>query len=440
MISVKKLDFEFEEEQKKQEEKKEEKKEEKEEKEKREEEKKEEEEETKEDNSSENNEDMDQDNIDQKDQGHVENQENNKSQNDSENSGQEDEESQENSEGSENQKYGEEYKEAQKDSGENDNEDIEYEEENDNESNECEEDSENQEYGEECGKNEDYKEGEENKDSKCDENNEEDKDYEEGCEEECGENEEYEEESENSEYEEYNEEDNYPGEYNTEEVVKIGDSTKFNSTRFWRVIENLMEDKTKYDSDTLCGIYFFDAKKAIKRTIFRKPLSSAYSVKERESVVLVLDDSGSMDWWVQNLSILANLAFSRSDVELYLAPNGEIKRKRVKNTWKYINKHPDFQGRTIIYVGDYDGAMFPVTYSKNNRVIWICPETRYLEPYEHDWAEPYISKRHEFSGIFIRAYTLDEMLYYLSKVHPYITKVVYDPHEKEFLNGGEYDD
>jgi hypothetical protein len=66
-----------------------------------------------------------------------------------------------------------------------------------------------------------------------------------------------------------------------------------------------------------------------------------------------------------------------------------------------------------VYVGDYDGADTPIMLSWFNDVIWICPEERYRRFRSHDWVhydESY------FKGVFIRAWTLQEMFQGLAKV------------------------
>ena len=229
---------------------------------------------------------------------------------------------------------------------------------------------------------------------------------------------------------EEDEEQAYSYVYNTYEAFELsgrGHVSNLLSTAFWRAIENMMEEKLRYEADR-CDVLFFDARRAIRRMILARPPSYAFAPREREAIVLILDNSGSMDWWAKNLNIIASLAFEREDVEVYIAPNGEIKHKREKHGWVRVSR-PSFEGRTIIYVGDYDGAELPVRLSRNNRVIWVCPETRYVEPEEHGWAAPHIQRRDEFRGVFIRAWTLEEMIHYLSRVHPYTTKAVFDPHE-----------
>jgi len=200
------------------------------------------------------------------------------------------------------------------------------------------------------------------------------------------------------------------GVYNTQQVVDvinaINVSSKYYQTEFYRFIELIAEEKTRtFDP---MGSEEYNVKKLMFRQYERKPLSSYKMSRVRESVVILLDNSGSMRWWSNNLQILANLAMQRNDVEVYLAPNGHIE---VMIYPKYqLVDHDDvmkrLRNRKIIYVGDFDGADTPIILSWYNDVIWVCPEERYIRFLEHDWVHYDESK---FKGAFLRVFTLQEL-------------------------------
>jgi len=200
------------------------------------------------------------------------------------------------------------------------------------------------------------------------------------------------------------------GTYNTQQVVDvinaINVSSKYYQTEFWRFIEMIAEERTRaFDP---MGSEEYNVKKLMFRQYERKPLSSYKMSRVRESVVIILDNSGSMQWWTDNLQILADLAMQRNDVEIYLAPNGYVEEmiypKRQQVNHDEVMKR--LRNRKIIYVGDFDGADTPIELSWYNDVIWICPEERYLNFLDHDWVH-YDESR--FKGAFLRVFTLGEM-------------------------------
>jgi len=218
-----------------------------------------------------------------------------------------------------------------------------------------------------------------------------------------------EDEDEESEGEEVDEQAQ-SGTYNTQQVVDVinavSASSKYYQTEFWRLIELIAEEKTRtYDP---IGSEEYNIKKLMFRPYEKKPLSSYKMSRVRESVVILLDNSGSMEWWAGNLQILADLAMQRNDVEVYLAPNGHIE-EMLYPKYQLVN-HDDvikrLRNRKIIYVGDFDGADTPIILSWYNDVIWICPEERYLNFLEHDWVHYDESK---FKGAFLRVFTLQEL-------------------------------
>jgi len=214
----------------------------------------------------------------------------------------------------------------------------------------------------------------------------------------------------NGEDEEDTNEQAQSGVYNTRQVVDVinavSASSKYYQTEFWRFIELIAEEKTRtFDP---MGSEEYNIRKLMFRQFEKKPLSSYKMSRVRESVVILLDNSGSMQWWASNLQVLAELAMQRNDVEVYLAPNGHIEEmiypKRQLVNHDEIMKR--LRNRKIIYVGDFDGADTPIELSWYNDVIWICPEERYIRFLEHDWVH---YDEGEFRGAFLRVFTLGEM-------------------------------
>ena len=224
--------------------------------------------------------------------------------------------------------------------------------------------------------------------------------------------------------------------YNTHQVVdfqQFHENRKFYATEFYRFIEYFAEEKTKlYDHRSAEEI---NIKKLMFRPFERRPLSYYKQTRIRDNVVLILDNSGSMDWWAHNLQMLASIALARNDILVYVAPNGYIEERLLSN---YRRRHvvhdtvlKTLTGRRIIYVGDFDGADTPIQLSWSNDVIWICPETRYRKFKSHDWVN--YDEKH-FKGVFIRAWNIHEMFEGLKKVTRFYNLWI------DFHEGDCYDD
>jgi hypothetical protein len=214
------------------------------------------------------------------------------------------------------------------------------------------------------------------------------------------------------------------GDYNTAQVVDVKtkglrrSDLKRLQTEFYRILEMLAEEKTKYFDPSLVGGLVkaeYNVKKMALRRYEGKPPTKYKAPRVREAVVLVLDNSGSMAIWADMLRAMAELAAKRRDVEVYLAPNGYVEEQIAPVRRKV--SHDDFMkkmaGRKIIYVGDFDGANTPIELSWRNEVIWIAPEGRYKLFLSHSWVKYDESK---YKGAFIRTFTIDDTMKALKKV------------------------
>jgi len=213
------------------------------------------------------------------------------------------------------------------------------------------------------------------------------------------------------------------GVFNTAQVVDVARGSQKSDlrrlqTEFYRLLEMLAEEKTKQFDPSLVGGLVkaeYDVKKMALRRYEGKPPTKYKAPRVRESVVLVLDNSGSMVEWANMLRAMAELAAKRRDVEVYLAPNGYVEEQIAPVRRKV--KHDDFMkkmsGRKVIYVGDFDGANTPIELSWRNEVIWIAPEGRYKRFLAHSWVKYDESK---YKGAFIRAFNIDDVMKSLKKV------------------------
>jgi len=211
-----------------------------------------------------------------------------------------------------------------------------------------------------------------------------------------------------------------PGGYNADQVVELEgeegglppEELRRLQTEFYRLIEMIAEEKTKQFDPSLAGSLVkaeYDVKRMALRRFEGKPPTYYKMPRVRESVVLILDNSGSMAPYANMLRALADVAARRRDVEIYIAPNGHVEEE-LAPAERPVN-HDEFMrktaGRKIIYVGDFDGANTPIELSWKNDVIWIAPEARYRRFLSHNWVRYGEDK---YRGTFIRAFDVDDIL------------------------------
>ena len=131
--------------------------------------------------------------------------------------------------------------------------------------------------------------------------------------------------SESSEDSEDSEDSDDLSEYNTAQafdLLEYENTIKYYQTEFWRFLENFAEEKMKIFSNKDNEEY--NIKKLMLRQYERKSLNAYKQSKIKDSVILILDNSGSMTWWAENLRILTKLAMQREDILIFVAPNGNI--------------------------------------------------------------------------------------------------------------------
>ena len=185
----------------------------------------------------------------------------------------------------------------------------------------------------------------------------------------------------------------------------------------------------------------------------RKPLNAYYYFRTRSQVVLILDNSGSMEWLIDELDTFFKASLKRKDVQIYVAPNGHIVSYYNDKTKLFEPIDHDYairqiirSGLPVIYVGDFDGANTPIELSWTNRVYWICTETRYKYFSHHDWVgrclkadasgecedfRPY--HEDDFKGFFGRAFNDEEIITVLKEFakNVYRQRFWYDKHDIE---------
>jgi len=261
------------------------------------------------------------------------------------------------------------------------------------------------------------------------------------------------EEQEVDEQEEHDEqEQRHTAQYNTQQAFEINEDPNVERQlylTFYRLVEYL-SDEEKQPTSLPGPTLVLNVKKLMMRQYERKPLNAYYYYRTRSQVVLILDNSGSMDWLMDELDTFFNAALKRKDVQIYIAPNGYI-QQYYNDKAKHFEPidHEDAIHRIVqsslpvIYVGDFDGANTPIELSWTNRVYWICSETRYKYFVHHDWVGRCLKedpdgncidfKRYhedDFKGFFGRTFNVKEMITVLKEFAKNIQKqrFWYDKH------------
>ena len=260
---------------------------------------------------------------------------------------------------------------------------------------------------------------------------------------------------EQDDYYEDEEEQEDTTQYNTEQAFEINEKHSIKRQlylAFYRLVEYLSDEEkqpTLLPGPTLV----LNVKKLMMRQYERKPLNAYYYFRTRSQVVLILDNSGSMTWLLDELNTFFKAALKRKDVIIYVAPNGYIVSSYNDKTKRFEEiSHEDAiqqiikSSLPVVYIGDFDGANTPIELSWTNRVYWICPETRYKYFSHHDWVgrcvkvdshdnckdfQPYYED--DFKGFFGRTFDDEEMITVLKEFAKNVYKqhFWYDKHDIE---------
>lgn len=230
------------------------------------------------------------------------------------------------------------------------------------------------------------------------------------------------------------------GVWNSKEVVKLLNEELGITSKVKMEFNRFIDVFAEYENNIISynGYNTYHIKKLLLRKYEGKPPSHYKVSREKEKLVLIIDNSGSMGQWTYVLLVLTRLARMRRDVEIYTAPNGEIKSKwdERKKRWVPANSRDIYKlrGRKILYIGDFDGANLPVELSRKNTVVYICTEDRYRYFTDHDWV--YYDEE-DFKGFFIRAWTIEEIIEGLKMIiKPNASKWI-DFHEDHCYEGDE---
>ena len=204
--------------------------------------------------------------------------------------------------------------------------------------------------------------------------------------------------------------------YNTQQAFKINEKHSIKRQlylTFYRLVEYLSDEEkqpTLLPGPTLV----LNVRKLMMRQYERKPINAYYYYTTRSQVVLILDNSGSMTWLIDELDTFFKAALKRKDVIIYVAPNGHIEEYYNDKTKRFEEiSHEDAiqqiikSSLPVIYVGDFDGADTPIELSWSTRVYWVCTEKRYKYFRYHNGVR---YNENNFKGFFGRAFDDKEII------------------------------
>lgn len=181
---------------------------------------------------------------------------------------------------------------------------------------------------------------------------------------------------------------------------------------FALIISKIAEDLAGWPVD---GDDEWSIQELMSRRLTLAPLSRCRQSREKESVVLILDTSGSCLPQAVFYNQIAGAAVESGDIELYAAPNAGLEARRDRRGWKAVEQRAwPFHGRTIIFFGDYDGGDAVVEASWRNKVYWFCSEgTRYPSMKLHPWCSYPFSF---FRGVYYDCLNKEDFVRLLRKV------------------------
>lgn len=183
------------------------------------------------------------------------------------------------------------------------------------------------------------------------------------------------------------------------------------SNIFAVIVSKVAEDLTGWPVE---GDDEWDVQTLMERRITRRPLSHCRQSRDRESVIVILDTSGSCWEQASFYSRIADAAVQRGDVELYTAPNAGLQARRTNKGWERVNYEWPFRGRTIIFFGDFDGGDAVVEASRINKIYWFsCEGDRYRDMHEHSWCHYTLA---DFRGHYFDCGTEEDFIRLARKV------------------------
>lgn len=141
-----------------------------------------------------------------------------------------------------------------------------------------------------------------------------------------------------------------------------------------RLFEKIADDLSSEEID---GDECWHMPSLMRRRVDRRSLGSCRVGYKRESLVLILDTSGSCAAQSRFFSDVAQRANQHGLVEVLYAPNAYISGQVAQDgSYQYLDVDWP-SGRTIVFFGDWDGQDRLVEQSRSNDIYWFSCEHRF---------------------------------------------------------------
>jgi len=129
-----------------------------------------------------------------------------------------------------------------------------------------------------------------------------------------------------------------------------------------------------------------DMRAVIKRVVTKAPLWHCYKNEIKNQVLVLIDNSGSMDHSYLLMKAAYETASRMQNVQAFYMPNGQFDY-RISDKEKRQIEQAMAAAQVVLYIGDFDGANLPIELAyAGKEVLWVCPEmARYERIEDHDW-------------------------------------------------------
>jgi hypothetical protein len=156
------------------------------------------------------------------------------------------------------------------------------------------------------------------------------------------------------------------------------------STEFARVMAKIAEDLAGWPVE---GDDEWSVPALMKRRLTCENIVECRQSREKDSIVVILDTSGSCLPQAKFYALIASAAVQAGDVDLYTAPNAGLNAEKTRLGWRKLEDGTwSFYRRTIIFFGDYDGGDTVIESSWDNKIYWFSSEGhRYPAMSLHPW-------------------------------------------------------
>ena len=145
-------------------------------------------------------------------------------------------------------------------------------------------------------------------------------------------------------------------------------------------VAKIAEDRA---GEPVIGNDYWSVPELLNRVVSKQQLSSCKETREKEKIIIILDTSPSCEEQSAFYMDMAKSSCDLNDLEMYDAPNGFIVKEYDSKQKEFIPIPRDisnvfsewqmFNGRTIIFFGDYDGHRIINKVVNHNNIYWFNP-------------------------------------------------------------------